>query len=157
MGTATRHPPFPVELNLTVNALGPLRARGVLCVRRVRSGARHPRGNIVTGTALTDATAVAAVSTTEAIVDSTTDAAADSAVIIDTLRGQIDALDTAISRLVAERAQLSRRIQAARMNAGGTRIELGRERAIIEHYRTTLGTDGAAVGEAVLRACRGAR
>jgi monofunctional chorismate mutase len=76
---------------------------------------------------------------------------------IDTLRGQIDALDTAIARLVAERAQLSRRIQSARMNAGGTRVELGRERAILNHYRTSLGSEGAALAEAVLRVCRGAR
>jgi chorismate mutase len=81
----------------------------------------------------------------------------DDPAAIDTLRGQIDALDTAISRLVAERAQLSRRIQAARMNAGGTRVELGRERAILDHYRGVLGSDGAALGEAVLRVCRGAR
>ncbi|MDQ1731748.1 MAG: chorismate mutase [Pseudonocardiales bacterium] len=85
------------------------------------------------------------------------DASADSIQTVGTLRGQIDALDTAIARLVTERAQLSRRIQTARMNAGGTRIELGRERAILDHYRSALGTDGAAVGEAVLRACRGAR
>ncbi len=75
---------------------------------------------------------------------------------VDTLRGQIDALDTAISRLVAERAQLSRRIQTARMNAGGARVELGRERAILHHYRTSLGSEGAALAEAVLRVCRGA-
>lgn len=76
---------------------------------------------------------------------------------IDTLRGQIDALDTAIARLVAERVQLSRRIQTARMNAGGTRVELGRERAILEHYRAGLGSSGAALAEAVLRVCRGVR
>ena len=76
---------------------------------------------------------------------------------LETLRGQIDALDTAISRLVAERAQLSRRIQTARVNAGGTRIELGRERAILDHYRTALGCEGPAVADAILRACRGAR
>ncbi|UQX87860.1 chorismate mutase [Jatrophihabitans telluris] len=91
--------------------------------------------------------------TPEVIVDET----ADASTTIDTLRGQIDALDTAIARLVAERAQLSRRIQTARINAGGTRIELGRERAIIDHYRSALGSEGASVGEAVLRACRGAR
>jgi chorismate mutase len=76
---------------------------------------------------------------------------------IGTMRGQIDALDTAIARLVAERAQLSRRIQTARMNAGGTRVELGRERAILTHYRSKLGSEGAALGDAVLRVCRGAR
>jgi chorismate mutase len=76
---------------------------------------------------------------------------------IGTMRGQIDALDTAIARLVAERAQLSRRIQTARMNAGGTRVELGRERAILSHYRNKLGSEGAALADAVLRVCRGAR
>ncbi len=86
----------------------------------------------------------------------TADTAADPTAV-ETMRGQIDALDTAIARLVAERAQLSRRIQSARMNAGGTRVELGRERAILNHYRTNLGNEGAALAEAVLRVCRGAR
>jgi chorismate mutase len=81
----------------------------------------------------------------------------DDPAAIDTLRGQIDALDTAISRLVAERAQLSHRIQAARISAGGTRVELGRERAILDHYRGALGSEGASLAEAVLRVCRGAR
>jgi chorismate mutase len=74
-----------------------------------------------------------------------------------TLRGQIDALDAAIVRLVGERAQLSRRIQAARLNAGGTRVELGRERTIIEHYRSGLGGAGSGLADAVLRVCRGNR
>ena len=73
------------------------------------------------------------------------------------MRGQIDALDTAITRLVAERAQLSRRIQTARLDAGGTRVELGRERAILGHYRRSLGSEGAALADAVLRVSRGAR
>jgi chorismate mutase len=76
---------------------------------------------------------------------------------IASMRVQIDALDTAIVRLVAERAQLSRRIQSARMNAGGTRVELGRERAILNHYRSGLGNEGAALADAVLRVCRGAK
>lgn len=105
-------------------------------------------------TATTDTTGTTAVATVPVPPDAS---GIDHAAAIDTLRGQIDALDTAIARLVAERAQLSRRIQTARMNAGGTRIELGRERAIIDHYRASLGTEGAAVGEAVLRACRGSR
>ena len=37
---------------------------------------------------------------------------------IEVLRGQIDALDVAITRLVAERTQLSRRVQQARISAG---------------------------------------
>jgi chorismate mutase len=73
------------------------------------------------------------------------------------LRGQIDALDTAITRLVAERARLSRRIQTARMNAGGTRVELGRERVVLDTYRNSLGADGLQLGDAVLRVCRGSR
>ncbi len=76
---------------------------------------------------------------------------------ISTLRGQIDALDQAIARLVTERTRLSTRVQTARLNAGGTRVELGRERVILDGYRRALGPDGALVGEAVLRVCRGAR
>jgi chorismate mutase len=81
----------------------------------------------------------------------------DRAAAIAALRSQIDALDSAITRLVAERTRLSRRIQTARMNAGGTRIELGRERTVLDGYRSALGPDGALLGDAVLRVCRGAR
>ena len=76
---------------------------------------------------------------------------------IPVLRGQIDAMDEAILRLVAERAKLSRRIQLARMNAGGTRVELGRERVIMDAYRAALGPQGPALADAVLQVCRGAR
>jgi chorismate mutase len=71
------------------------------------------------------------------------------------LRDQIDAIDTAIARLVAERVRLSRRIQTLRLNSGGTRVQLGRERIILERYRAALGPDGPALGEAVLRVSRG--
>lgn len=81
----------------------------------------------------------------------------DTADAIPALRGHIDALDEAITRLVAERMRLSKRVQAARMNGGGTRVELGRERVILDTYRTALGPDGAHLGEAVLRVCRGSR
>ena len=83
------------------------------------------------------------------------DAQADPSDSIDMLRGQIDALDAALIRLVLERAQVSRRIQAARMNAGGTRVELGRERTVRNAYRDGLGPDGAGLAEAVLQLCRG--
>lgn len=73
------------------------------------------------------------------------------------LRGQIDALDEAIVSLVAERARLSRRIQAARINAGGARVELGRERMILDAYRAGLGAEGPSLADAVLRLCRGSR
>lgn len=76
---------------------------------------------------------------------------------IPVLRAQIDALDEAILRLVAERTKLSARVQAARMNAGGTRVELGRERVILDAYRTALGPQGPALAEAILQVCRGAR
>jgi chorismate mutase len=81
----------------------------------------------------------------------------DTADAIPVLRSQIDALDEAIVRLVAERARLSRRIQSARMNSGGTRVELGRERVILETYRTALGQHGPALADSVLQVCRGAR
>ena len=76
---------------------------------------------------------------------------------IDTMRAQIDAMDEAIVRLVAERARLSTRIQTARMNAGGTRVELGRERVIMGTYRAALGPHGPALADAVLGVCRGSR
>ncbi len=76
---------------------------------------------------------------------------------IPTLRTQIDAMDAAIVRLVAERRLLSKRIQTARINGGGTRVELGRERVVLDGYRAGLGAEGVALADAVLRVCRGAR
>jgi len=83
--------------------------------------------------------------------------ATDAAAAIPVLRAQIDALDEAITRLVGERAKLSARIQASRMNAGGTRVELGRERVILSTYRDALGPNGPALADAVLQVCRGRR
>jgi chorismate mutase len=80
------------------------------------------------------------------------DAAAE---LIPLLRTQIDAIDAGIARLVAERARLSARVQTARIAAGGVRVELGRERRVLEGYREELGDDGVALGTAVLRLCRG--
>jgi chorismate mutase len=81
--------------------------------------------------------------------------AAGEAELIPLLRTQIDAIDAGIARLVAERARLSARIQAARIASGGVRVELGRERLVLDGYRSTLGEDGVALGNAVLRLCRG--
>lgn len=75
--------------------------------------------------------------------------------LIPLLRTQIDAIDEGIARLIAERTRLSRRIQSARIAAGGVRIELGRERRIIDGYRSALGEDGVGLATAVLRLCRG--
>jgi hypothetical protein len=47
---------------------------------------------------------------------------------IDLLRARIDGLDEAITRPVTERAAVSAQIQALRVRAGGTRMELSRER-----------------------------
>jgi chorismate mutase len=71
------------------------------------------------------------------------------------LRAQIDALDAAIINLVAERAKLSTRIQTARINGGGARVQLGRERVILEAYRSGLGLGGANLADAILQVCRG--
>jgi chorismate mutase len=76
--------------------------------------------------------------------------------IVDDLRRQIDRFDAEIVRLVNERAKVSELVQQVRLRAGGTRIELHREAAIIRHYRKELGKEGSALGEAVLRICRGA-
>jgi chorismate mutase len=95
---------------------------------------------------------------TSTISPAETDVAApEAASMIPVLRGQIDALDEAITRLVAERARLSGRIQAARMSVGGTRVELGRERVILETYRSALGPNGSALADSVLQVCRGRR
>jgi chorismate mutase len=75
---------------------------------------------------------------------------------IEDLRTQIDRFDDEILRLVNERAKVSDLIQTIRIRTGGTRIELGREAAILSHYRQQLGKDGMPLGEAVLRVCRGA-
>jgi chorismate mutase len=82
-------------------------------------------------------------------------APAGEAEIIPLLRTQIDAIDAGIARLVAERARLSARIQSARIASGGVRVELGRERLVLDGYRGALGEDGVALGNAVLRLCRG--
>ena len=96
-------------------------------------------------------------SSTVTPTNETTAAEAAAAGVIDGLRAEIDRLDTEIAQLVAKRAEVSVRVQAARVSSGGTRIELGRERVIFEHYRSTLGHDGPALAEAVLRICRGQR
>lgn len=74
---------------------------------------------------------------------------------IGVLRSRIDALDEGIIRLIRERAQLSEQVQAHRVAAGGVRLALSRERAVIDTYRAGLGERGPVVGDAILRASRG--
>jgi chorismate mutase len=81
--------------------------------------------------------------------------ATDAPETIPVLRNQIDALDLAITRLVNERVRLSRRVQTARLAAGGVRLELGREREIHNRYRGELGEVGTTLADAILRTCRG--
>jgi chorismate mutase len=77
--------------------------------------------------------------------------------VIATLRTQIDAMDAAIIRLVSERTKLSKRIQTERITSGGTRVELGRERIVLDGYRAGLGPDGPLLAEAILRVGRGVK
>jgi chorismate mutase len=100
---------------------------------------------------------MAATMTTEQTDRDVADPSIGAADAIDLLRDRIDGLDEAITRLVAERAAVSAQIQAVRVRAGGTRMELSRERVVLDHYRRELGARGAALGEAVLRVCRGER
>jgi chorismate mutase len=82
---------------------------------------------------------------------------AESLDVISMLRTQIDSMDAAIIRLVVERTRISKRIQAERISSGGTRVELGRERVVLDGYRAGLGPDGVQLAEALLRVGRGAK
>jgi chorismate mutase len=80
-------------------------------------------------------------------MDNTTD--------IDTLRQRIDEVDAALIALWQERAELSREIGTARMAAGGTRLVLAREQAVLARFRAALGADGTRLGMLLLQAGRG--
>ncbi|TQS44932.1 chorismate mutase [Cryptosporangium phraense] len=71
------------------------------------------------------------------------------------LRERINAADDELIRIWRERAELSRQVGAARMAAGGTRLVLSREKAIVDKFRDALGTDGAQLAMLLLRAGRG--
>lgn len=75
--------------------------------------------------------------------------------IIPANRQRIDDLDGQIIRLIQERRELSRQIQAARLASGGVRVELNREAQILDTYRDALGQDGVTLASALLRTCRG--
>jgi chorismate mutase len=75
--------------------------------------------------------------------------------IIPANRQRIDELDGEIIRLILERRELSRQVQAARLATGGVRVELNREAQILGTYRDALGQDGVTLASALLRACRG--
>ncbi len=79
----------------------------------------------------------------------------DLATLVTALRARIDDVDRTVLNLVQERRVLSRRIQDARVAAGGVRVELSREREILDAYSAGIGTEGVALATAVLRTCRG--
>ncbi len=94
--------------------------------------------------------------TAPALTSST--AAADSSDLdglVGALRDEIDELDRDILRQLQQRRELSRRIQHARVTAGGVRIELSREREVLDTYEQQLGREGTALATAILRSCRG--
>jgi chorismate mutase len=74
---------------------------------------------------------------------------------IGTLRERIDEVDATLIALWQERAALSKRVGAARMAAGGTRLVLAREQQIVDKFRTSLGAEGAQLAMLLLRAGRG--
>lgn len=84
-----------------------------------------------------------------------TSSAEQSNVEIDSLRERINAADDELLRIWRERAELSRQVGVARMAAGGTRLVLSREQAIVDKFRRELGTDGVQLAMLVLRAGRG--
>ncbi|GLY63447.1 chorismate mutase [Amycolatopsis taiwanensis] len=70
------------------------------------------------------------------------------------LRKEIDWLDSEILRLVKRRVEVSKRIGAARMAAGGTRIVYNREMDVLARYRD-LGPEGRQLAMALLNLGRG--
>lgn len=73
---------------------------------------------------------------------------------IEALRVEIDQLDADILRLIKRRTEVSRRVGAARMAAGGPRIVYNREMAVLARFRE-LGTEGRELGMLLLRLGRG--
>lgn len=81
----------------------------------------------------------------------------DPAERIGELREQIDACDAEIIRLISARLDLSREIGVLRTAAGGTRLSLSREQAVLTRFSAALGpADGTSLGMLLLRRGRGA-
>jgi chorismate mutase len=71
------------------------------------------------------------------------------------LRADIDACDAEIIELVRKRLAISQQIGALRSASGGTRLNLSREKQVLDRFRAALGPDGAALGMLLLRQGRG--
>ncbi len=73
------------------------------------------------------------------------------------LRAEIDACDAEIIRQVQRRLEVSREIGELRRAAGGTRLSLAREQAVLAAFSAALGpADGTTLGMMLLRRGRGA-
>ncbi|ALE72251.1 Chorismate mutase I [Pseudonocardia sp. Ae168_Ps1] len=73
---------------------------------------------------------------------------------IDDLRKEIDRLDSEILDAVLRRTEVSKRIGAARMAAGGPRIVYSREMAVLDRFHE-LGPEGRELALMLLRLGRG--
>lgn len=71
------------------------------------------------------------------------------------LRVEIDAVDAALVELVARRIQISKQVGQLRMAAGGTRLSLSREQAVVARFSAELGETGTSLAMLLLRAGRG--
>ncbi len=71
------------------------------------------------------------------------------------LRIEIDAVDAALVELVARRIQISKQVGRLRMAAGGTRLSLAREQAVVARFSAELGEIGTSLAMLLLRAGRG--
>lgn len=70
------------------------------------------------------------------------------------LRAEIDRLDDEILSLIRQRSELSQKIGAARLAAGGTKIVYSREMVVLQHYGQ-LGREGREIALQLLRLGRG--
>lgn len=73
---------------------------------------------------------------------------------VDEGRAIIDDLDEQIRQLITVRREVSRGVQVLRMRAGGERVDTAREQAIVDVYRTQLGSGGEHLARDVLAICR---
>lgn len=88
-----------------------------------------------------------------AVASPLTQAETDAA--IGDLRVEIDSVDAALVELVARRIQISKEVGRLRMAAGGTRLALSREQAVVARFSAELGETGTSLAMLLLRAGRG--
>lgn len=74
---------------------------------------------------------------------------------VEALRLEIDRLDNRIIELIRHRTIVAKTIGNAKVNAGGTRIDLVREREILARYIEVLPTGGSEIALLLFRMSRG--